>query len=153
MVANTNISMASAKAALDAVIDRLDTGTGGNARLRIYSGTQPGRPDDAINTGTNALLVEIDLGTAAVFGAAATGTGTLADTAVATASGILPKSNASATASGTAAWFRAVNKGGTAIIDGSVATSTADLILDNTSIAAGQQVTINSWQVRYPTGE
>lgn len=151
MPADTNISMAAAKAALDAVIDRLDTGTGGNARLRIYSGTQPGRPDDAVGTAT--LLCEIDLGTAAVFGNATTGTGTLANTAVATASGILPKSQTSATASGTAAWFRAVNKGGTAIIDGSVGTSSADLILDNTSIASGQTVTLNSWQVRLPTGE
>jgi len=148
MAVDTNISMASAKAALDAVVDRLDTGTAANARLRIYDGSQPGRPDDAV--GTQTLLAEIDLGTAAVFGAAATGTGTLANTATATASAILPKTCTAATASGTAAWFRAVNKDATAIIDGSVGTSDADLILDNVSIASGQEVKLNSWKVKLP---
>ena len=148
MAADTNISMAVAKAALDAVVDLLDAGTAANARLRIYDGSQPGRPDDAI--GTQTLLAEIDLGTAAVFGAAATGTGTLANTATATASGILPKTNTSATASGTATWFRAVDKDATAIIDGSVGTASADLILDNTSIATGQTVTLNSWKIKLP---
>ena len=148
MAADTNISMAAAKAALDAVVDRLDTGTAANARLRIYDGSQPGRPDDAV--GTQTLLAEIDLGTAAVFGAATTGTGTLANTATATASGILPKTCTSATATGTATWFRAVNKDETAIIDGSAGTATADLILDNTSIATGQEVKLNSWKVKLP---
>lgn len=148
MAADTNISMAVAKAALDAVVDLLDAGTAANARLRIYNGSQPGRPDDAV--GTQTLLAEIDLGTATIFGAAATGTGTLANTATATASGILPKSNTSATAAGTATWFRAVDKDGTGIIDGSVGTSDADLILDNTSIATGQTVTLSSWKVKLP---
>jgi hypothetical protein len=148
MPVNTNISMASAKAALDALVDRLDTGTGSNPRLRIYNGTQPGRPDDAITTQT--LLAEVDLGAAAVFGNATTGTGGSIDTATATASAILPKSQTSATASGTASWFRVVNKGTTAIIDGSVGTATSDLILDNTSIATGQTVKINTWKVKLP---
>jgi len=147
MAADTNISMAAAKAALDAVVDRIDTGTAANPLLRIYDGTQPGRPDDAVTTQTK--LAEIDLGTAAVFGAATTGTGTEADTAIATSS-ILPKSCTSATASGTASWFRVVNKDGTAIIDGSVDTATADLILDNTNIATGQTVTLSSWKVKLP---
>lgn len=148
MAVDTNIAMTAALAALDAVVDKLDTGTGANARLRIYNGSQPGRPDDAI--GTQTLLAEIDLGTAAVFGAAVTGTGTESNTAVATASGILPKSDTSANASGTATWFRAVNKGTAGIIDGSVGTSDADLILDNTSINAGQTVKLNSWKVKLP---
>ncbi len=148
MAVNTNIAMAAAKAALDAVVDLLDGGTAANARLRIYDGTQPGRPDDAV--GTQTLLAEIDLGTAAVFGAATTGTGTLSNTATATASAILPKTCTSATASGTATWFRAVDKDATAIIDGSVGTAAADLILDNTSIATGQTVKLNSWKVKLP---
>ena len=148
MAVNTNIAMAAAKAALDAVVDLTDGGTAANPLLRIYDGSQPGRPDDAV--GTQTKLAEIDLGTAAVFGAAATGTGTEADTAVATASGILPKTCTSATASGTATWFRVVDKDGTAIIDGSVGTSSADLILDNCSIASGQEVKLNSWKVKLP---
>lgn len=149
MAVNTNLSKAGAKAALDALIDKLDTGTGANARLRIYSGTQPADPDTAPGTG-NTLLAEIDLGTAAVFGNAATGTGGSASSVTATASAILPKTDSSANASGTAAWFRAVNKGTTAVIDGSVGTSSADLILDNVSIAAGQSVKLNSWKVKLP---
>jgi len=148
MAANTNISMASAQAALNAVVDRLDLGTAANPRLRIYDGTQPGRPDDAITTQT--LLAEIDLGTAAIFGAATTGTGTETNTAVATAAN-LPKADASANATGVAAWFRAVDKDGTGIIDGSAGMSNADLILDNTSIASGQSVTLSSWKVKLAT--
>jgi alkylated DNA nucleotide flippase Atl1 len=143
--------MAVAKAALDAVVDLIDGGTAANPRLRIYNGSQPGRPDDAV--GTQTLLAEIDLGTATVFGAAATGTGTLSNTATATASGILTKTCTSATATGTATWFRVVDKDATAIIDGSAGESAADLILDNASINAGQEVKLKTWKVKMPTGE
>lgn len=148
MAANTNITIALAKTALDIVADAVDAGTAANPRLRIYSGSQPASPDDAVGTGT--LLCEIDLGTATVFSAATTGTGTEANTAIVTASGILPKSNTSATASGTAAWFRVVDKNANGVIDGSVGTSSADLILDNTSIATGQTVKLNTWKLKLP---
>jgi hypothetical protein len=148
MAVNTNIGIAAAKDALDAVVDRLDVGTAANARLRIYSGAQPDSPDDVVGTGT--LLAEIDLGTADVFGDATTGIGGEDDTATATAIDILPKTQTSATAPGTAAWFRAVDKDATAVIDGSVGTADADLILDNTSIAAEQEVKLNSWKVKLP---
>jgi len=147
MAVDTNISMDSAKAMLDAIVDRLDLGTAANARFRLYNGTQPGRPDDAITTQT--LLAEIDLGAAAVFGAATAGTGGSANTAKVT-SGILPKTCASATAAGNCTWFRAVNKDNVAIIDGSAATASADLILDNISIATGQEVKLNSWVIKLP---
>jgi hypothetical protein len=136
MAVDPGISMAAAKAALDAIVDRLDTGTGANARVRIYDGTQPADPD-AAPTGT--LLAEIDLGAAAVFGAAATGTGGSANSATATAT-VLPKTQTNATAAGTA----------TAIIDGSVGTATSDMIIDNASIAIGQTVKLNSWKVKLP---
>jgi len=147
MAVNTNITIAMAIAALDVIVDKLDVGTAANARLRIYSGAQPDSPDDAVGTGT--LLAEIDLGTAAIFGAAATGTGGSANTAVATAAN-LPKTQTSATASGTAAWFRAVDKDAGSVIDGSVGAADADLILNNTSIASGQEVSISSWIVKLP---
>lgn len=149
MAVDPGISMAAAKAALNAIVDRLDTGTGANARVRIYNGTQPADPDVAITTQT--LLAEIDLGAATVFGAAATGTGGSANSATATAT-VLPKTQTSATAAGTATWFRAVNKNttGVAIIDGSVATASADMIIDNASIAVGQTVKLNSWKVKLP---
>lgn len=149
MALNTNVAKAAAKAAVDAIVDSLDTGTGATtAKVRIYSGSQAASPDAAINTGTNTLLAEINLA-ATSFGAATTGTGTEAAYIIASAADV-PKSDTSANASGTAAWFRAVNKGGTAKIDGSVATATADMIIDNTSIATGQTVKINSWKIRLP---
>lgn len=148
MAVNTNIAKAIAKSALDAVVDSLDTGTGANARVRIYAGSQPASPDTAV--GTQTLLAEIDLGTPAVFGAATTGTGGSASSVTANASSILPKSDSSANATGTATWFRAINKGGTAKIDGSVGTSSADMIIDSTSITASQVVKLNSWKIKLP---
>jgi len=147
MAVDTNISMAAAKAMLDAIVDRLDLGTAANARFRIYNGTQPGRPDDAITTQT--LLAEIDLGASTIFNAATTGTGGSADTAKVSAA-VLPKTCASAAAAGNATWFRAVNKDAVAVIDGSAGTASADLILDNVSIAVGQEVKLNSWVVKLP---
>jgi hypothetical protein len=91
------------------------------------------------------LLAEIDLGAGTpVFGAATTET----NSAAATASAQLPKTQTSATASGTATWFRAVDQGTNAVIDGTAGTATTDMILDNASIAAGQQVKLNTWKVK-----
>lgn len=148
MALNTNLAKAVAKAVVDAAVDLMDGGTAGNPTLKILAGAQPASPD----TGSGTTLATIDLGTAAVFGAATTGTGGDAGYITATASSILPKTDTSATASGTAAWFRAFNKDATAIISGSVGTNstTADLVLDNTSITAGQEVKLNSWKVRFP---
>jgi len=150
MALATRAAKAAIKAAVDAVVDRLDLGTAANARLRLYDGTQPASPDTAINTTTNNLIAELDLGTAA-FGAATTGTGAEASYIKADAAN-LPATNTAATATGTPTWFRAVNKDAAAVIDGSVGTNTttADLVLDNTSIVAGQTVKANSWKVRMP---
>jgi len=52
--------------------------------------------------------------------------------------------DASADAEGTAAHFR-IKQGATCHMQGTVGTSGADLILDNTSIAAGQVVTISTF--------
>ena len=147
MALNTNVAKASVKAAVDAVVDSLDTGTGAaGAKVQIYNGSQPASPDVAI--GTQTKLAEVTL-SAAAFGAATTGTGTETSYIIANCAG-LTKSDTSADATGTAAWFRAVNKAGVAKIDGSIGASTAsfDMSLDNTSINAGQTVKLNSWKVR-----
>lgn len=153
MALATRAAKAAIKAAVDAVVDKLDAGTAtaANARVRLYNGAQPASPDAAINTITNTLIAELDLGTAAVFGAAATGTGGEASYIKAEAAN-LPVTNTAATATGTPTWFRSVDADGTAILDGSVGTktTTADLVLDNTSIVAGQNVKLNSWKVRMP---
>lgn len=151
MAVDTNISMAAAIAGLDAVVDLAENGTGGNCRVRIYDGSKPATPDDAV--GTQTLLAEIDLGASTpIFSAATTGTGGSTNSATANASSPLPKTQTSATASGTATWFRAVDKGTNAVIDGTCGTSSADMILDNTSINAGQQVKLNSWKIKLSRG-
>lgn len=147
MALNTNVAKASAKAAVDAVVDSLDTGTGAAAaKIQVYDGSQPASPDVAI--GTQTKLAEITLN-ATAFAAASTGTGTEASYIITTAGGT-PKSDTSADATGTAAWFRAVNKAGVAKIDGSIGANTTsfDMSLDNTSINTGQTVKLNSWKVR-----
>lgn len=149
MALNTNVAKAAVKAAVDAIVDKLDTGTAATkAKVQIYSGSQPASADAAVGTGTK--LAEIELETTA-FGAAATGTGAETGYIVASADG-LPNTDTAADATGTAAWFRAVNQAGTAIIDGTVGANTTsfDMSIDNTSVKAGQTVKLNSWKVRMP---
>lgn len=105
--------------------------------LEIRSGAAPG--PEAAETGT--LLASIALPAdafAAASGTSAAKAGTWQD--------------ASADGTGTAAHFRIRRSGDaggasttTSRIEGTVGTSGADLNLDNTSIAAGQQVTITSF--------
>jgi hypothetical protein len=75
---------------------------------------------------------------------------TLSDPSATAASGILtfsgfPKSDSAANATGVAAAARIRDSAGTDVITGlTVGTSGTDIILDNTSINAGQTITINS---------
>lgn len=135
MAKKPSISNLAARNACDEIAALLDGGAG-PGKLRIYDGTQPADVDTAITT--QNLLAELTLSDPA-FGAAGDGNpggeataGTITD-------------DSSADASGTATWFRAVDSNGTAVIDGSAGTSNADLILDSTSITAGQTVKVNSW--------
>jgi hypothetical protein len=61
-----------------------------------------------------------------------------------------PLQDTSANATGTATWFRVINGSTNAVIDGSVGTASADLVLNSTSIAIGQTVTISSWTFTMP---
>jgi hypothetical protein len=140
MAFDPGLSKTPAKAALDAIVDSLDTGTG-TANLKIFSGAQPASPD----TGTGTTLASMDVSSPA-FGAAATGTGGDANYVTAERTGDI--SDTSADATGTAAWYRLSNKSGVAKIDGSVGTATADLILDSVSITAGQTVKVTNMKVR-----
>lgn len=134
------ISNAAAIAMLDALVDRLDAGSGAG-KIRIYDGTRPTDVDTAV--GAQVLLAELTLSDPA-FGAAADDT----PGAIATADPITDDSAANAT--GTASWFRALDSNNVAIIDGNVGTSSADLILDSVSITAGQTVSVNSWTITQP---
>jgi hypothetical protein len=145
MALKTTLSKAAAKAAVNAVVDLFDVGAGTKGYVKIYGGVQPDSPDSAT---TEATLSTILLETTA-FGAATTGTGGEANMIVASAAD-LPNTQASADDTGTAAWFRCFSQDDVPIIDGSVGTATADMIIDNTSITAGQAVKLNSWKVRLP---
>ncbi len=103
-------------------------GTG--SLIKIYNGTQPANANTAISTQT--LLVSLPI--AGSFGTDSNGTITI---------GAVTSGTAVATA--TADFFRIFKSDGTTVVmDGSVGTSGTDMILDNTSIATGQTVTITS---------
>ena len=141
-MAATRISNATAIAACDAVVDRLDLNSPTPGYIEIRTGTQPADPD-TVATGT--LLATLTLSDPA-FGAAADGN----PGGVATANAISDDTSADAT--GTAAWFRAYAGGGTAILDGDVTATSGggDLELNTVSITAGGTVSITAWTVTMP---
>lgn len=138
MALNTRISNECAKAACDAIVDRVDVGAG-TATVKIYPGTQPADPDTA--TGETELAT-LNLPNPA-FGAAADAT----PGGRATANPITPQNG---TANGTAAWFRVFDRNGLSQWDGECGTSGADMNLVSLSISIGQPVEITSWTVTMP---
>jgi hypothetical protein len=115
----STLSTAARNAACDGVVDLVDAGAGaGKLKIRA-SGT---------------LLAEITLADPA-FGAASAGVATGAS---------FPRSDTSADASGTADNYQITDSDDNVIISGTVGEGSGDISLDNTDIAAGQTVTINS---------
>ncbi|MFF4600541.1 hypothetical protein [Amycolatopsis sp. NPDC001319] len=129
----TRLPDLSQQAAADAVVDRTDAGGAGS--LKIYSGTQPA---DADTAPSGTLLVSIALAATAFGSASSAGTASLAST---------PRSG-TGVAAGTAGWYRVVSGGGATVYDGAV--GSGELVLDNTSIAVGQTVNINSLTYTQP---
>lgn len=119
----------------NAKLDAITTYVGTSAKLRIYSGTKPANPDTAI---TGTLLAELICNASAFAGAAASG--------VLTASAISNGTGDAGAGTGTAATHYRIWKsdGTTPCLDGTVGASDADLILNNTSIASGQTVSVTS---------
>lgn len=126
----------------------LDSGLDSEINSKILEIRSGSRPANAATAPTGTVLASITL-PADALAAASAGTkaksGTWSDT--------------SADATGTATWFRirASGDSGTTSeaqwrIDGDVGTSGADLNLDNTSIAAAQSVTINTFTFTLPAG-
>jgi len=108
----------------------LITYAGSGALINIYAGGQPANANTAISGQT--LLVTLTV--SGSFGTDSNGTITLSAV-----------TNGTAVATGTAAFFRITQSNGTTVVmDGSVATSDADLVLNNTSIATGQVVSISA---------
>jgi hypothetical protein len=123
------LSTAARNAACDAIVDLVDGGTG-TATLVI--GT----------TGMASELATFDLQDPA-FGAAATGTATLAGTTI---------TDASADNTGTAAEFQVQDQDGTVIFSGSVTATGGggDVTIDNTSIVSGQTVNLTAFTFTVP---
>ena len=130
MASDFDISSAAANAAANAVTALINGGT-----LRIYSGTKPATPGDALSG--NTLLVQLTFGSTA-FGSASNGAATNNAISAVTAS-----------ATGTASFFRAYSSGGTAVFQGTCGTSDADLILSSTSISSGGSVSVANGALTY----
>lgn len=135
------MSIVGAKASLDALTALIGT----SATIKIYSGTQPTKTTDS-EAGT--------LGATLTMSSTAFGASTNATTdglATATANSITSETNAPNSI--TAAHFRLATSGGTVIMQGNVGTSSTDLILNTTSITAGDTVAITSFKVTLPCGD
>jgi hypothetical protein len=108
----------------------LITYAGSNALINIYAGGQPANANTAISGQT--LLVTLTV--TGSFGTDSNGTITLSSVA-----------NGTAVATNTATFFRITKSDTTTVVmDGSVGISDADLVLNNTSIATGQVVSISA---------
>lgn len=134
MASNFKISTNQRNAACDAMVDRIDGGTGAGT-IAIRTGTPPTNVSDA-STGT--LLGTLTF-SATAFGAASTGT--------ATAASITSDTNADA--SGDAGYFRiyqgaAADTAGEAQGTAGEAADSPDMTFDNKSIVAGGTVAISS---------
>lgn len=115
----------------NARLDAIETTVGTSPKLRILTGSQPA---NCAAAETGSLLIEIALPS---------------DWAAAAASGSKAKSgtwSGTATGTGTAGYYRIVDTAGTTCHEqGSIGQGSGDLSLDNTSIASGQTVTINTF--------
>jgi hypothetical protein len=108
----------------------LITYAGTGALINIYAGSQPANANTAISGQT--LLVTLTV--SGSFGTDSNGTITVSTV-----------TNGTAVATNTATFFRITKSDTTTVVmDGSVATSDADLVLNNTSIATGQVVSISA---------
>lgn len=115
----------------NARLDAVESTTGASAKLRIYTGAAPA---NCAAAATGTLLVEMALPADWMTAAAAASkskNGTWTGTGA---------------AAGVAGYFRIVdNAGTTAHIQGTCGQGTGDMSLDNTNIAIGQTVTVNTF--------
>lgn len=132
------LTKATGQAALDAIVDRLDSGGAGT--IKIYDGAKAATADTAL--GAQVLLATL------TFSATAFGAASNADPTVATAASITSDSSADAT--GTATWARWASGGGTTILDCSVGTATSDIIFGTAAFVAGAVIAISALTVTLP---
>jgi len=137
-MANVRLQNASQQAAMDAVVDLIDAGSGAGT-IQIRSGTQPADPNDAA---TGTLLATLTYADPA-FGATTTG-------GVSTASSISDDSSADDT--GTASWARNLDSDSNPVFDCDVGTTGATINLNSVAITAGGTVSITSFTMTHPDG-
>lgn len=134
----TRLPTAARNAAVDAVVDLIDAGSGAGT-VQVRTGTQPASANDAAS---GTLLVTITLNDPA-FGSGANGVATL---------DVDPELTATAVATGTAGWCRILDSTGATVLDGSVTATGGggQLELASTSITSGGTVSITSGTVTMP---
>jgi hypothetical protein len=130
MPLNLNYSTAIRNARLDAITSAVGT----SGKLRIYDGSQPTN----VGTALGAQVLLADLALSSTFAPAAS-------SGVLTANAIT--ADASADATGTAAWGSLLTSANVRVVDFTVGTSSSDMIIDSTSITAGQQVSCSSFVI------
>lgn len=117
----------------NARLDAIETAAGASAKLRMYSGSMPA---NCAAAATGTLLADIALPS---------------DWMAVASAGIKAKSgvwSGLGAAVGVAGYFRITDTAGTtAHIQGTCGIGTGDMQLDNTSIAVGQSVTVNSFTI------
>ena len=115
----------------NARLDAVETTTGATAKLRIYTGAAPA---NCAAAATGTLLVDMTLP---------------ADWMAAASSGSKAKAgtwSGTGVAAGTAGYFRIVdNAGTTAHVQGTCGIGSGDMSLNNTNIAIGQTVNVNTF--------
>lgn len=142
MATNPMISMHGARTALDA-FTALFTST---SHIKIYTGSIPSNCGAAA-TGT---LLSSGLAFSATAFPASTDGGSNG-LATATANAIASDTNAAAT--GTAGYFRCIDGGGSTVLaQGTCGTSSADMIMNTTSINAGDTVACSSFVITLADG-
>jgi hypothetical protein len=120
-----------ANTALDSMYD---TQLGASPKFDIRSGA-PAGPDNAAGGSSLALIVAPATAFAAAASKSKAKTGTW---------------SVAAGGTGTAGHYRLQTNAGTAFEEGTVGTSGTDAIIDNTSVNAGQTVTVNSFTRTLP---
>lgn len=119
---NTAVRTALADTVCNATTGQL----GANGNLIIYNGTPPANAAAALSGNTAIATI-----TGLNFGAAASGVSTVTSSTA--------DSNA---VGGTATFFRITTTGGTVILQGTAGTSGTDLIMNNTVISSGANVSL-----------
>lgn len=134
------ISMLAARAALDAVTAKLTS----TSTLVLRTGSPPAT---TLTASSGTLLSTLTF-SATAFPASTDGTTN--GLATATANAITSDTNAANT--GTAGYFRALSAAAVCILQGTCGTSSADMIMNTTSITAGDTVACSSFVITLPDG-